>query len=221
MQNEPFTPRNPDRSTSLGMQAEKLVGLPPLFFAFGLYKNDPDMYAIAFITWAIGYFVWGLWALWRVADRFPRDDVWRAVAILVYGGAPWLVAPLPGALIGGRAGACIAFLPIFAGGVWAFVTAGNLSPDPPAPQRRAWLLWGSTAICALWAGVGGLVSALLITHPHSDGTVYYPFVGLAAAIGLANLPLAALLGRSAFRGFTPHWPLTAESLLADSPAPIP
>jgi hypothetical protein len=217
MKNEPFTPRSGDfMSQVLALQGDKLVFFPAVFLGVGLYKSDAGFIALGFVIWAVGYLAWSGWAVWRTVDRVPRGDVWRAVAVLTYGGAPWLLAPL-GLLLAGPVGAALSFIPVFCIGIWAIVSAVRASPPTLSKQRRALLLGGAATLCGLWAAAGVAAALAILRHPLRDGTGDRVFLTAASPIALADLVLAVLLVRNAIRGWTPPRPLTAESLLADPP----
>jgi len=217
MKDEPFTPQ---RETFFTNQMEDrrfwLLGFPALLYLWGLARRDPQDIDLALLTLVVAFPVWCAWTLWRVTGRFPAEDSWRAVAVLVYGGAAWLALPFF-LLMGANLGLAVFFPLLLAAYCWAFIVAYRPRVQM-APRPRAWLLAGAAVICGLWIAVLVTADAIILRNPDSHAIgmdLDRLFVGLTALL----IPLAAFLAvrltRSALKGFVLPPPITAESLLAD------
>ena len=207
MKNEPFTPPpNQWMKWTWQYDRDELVLLPVGVYLWGLFHWDTESFGWAMALWGLAFIIWCLWTTWRVADRDPKEDVWRAVATLVYGGGAWLLA-VPASRLPLPLGLAIAFPVVFALTIWAIVAARRKGLALLPRRRRAWLLGGAAALCGLWAALAG---ALLIT----DGR---DFRWVAALIIAINTALGVLLIRQAIRGFSPPPPMTTEAILARNP----
>ncbi|HZZ70437.1 MAG TPA: hypothetical protein VFE18_19885, partial [Phenylobacterium sp.] len=70
---------------------QEVLLLPVLLYVWGLVKQDSLFLGFAALLWMAGYAIWCLWTLWKVSERFPAEDNWRAIAVLVYGGTSWVL----------------------------------------------------------------------------------------------------------------------------------
>ena len=215
MRNDPFTPPpNPWIQNIWTEDRVELVALPALLWAIGVFRGDRAMLGLALAIWAVGFAIWCLWTMWRVTDRVPADDVWRALATLVYGGAPWLLALPSFVWLPKRYWLPLALPVLLVLGVWSLVAARRRYPPAMPGRRRPLMLWGAAVLCLVWAALfAGL--AVVYARRSAPAVAFLPWI--AAPMVLLDLVLAVQLGRSALRGFTPGRPLTAESLLADAP----
>lgn len=217
MQNKPLTPPTERRYWGGGTQLATALFLPAGLTIVGLFQNDGTLYVLAFAIFAPAQLGWSLWAVWQVADRTPGEDVWRAIAVLALGSSAWLLAPV-GLLAPGRAGAALSSFPVFIVGIWAIVSAIGIHP-PMSGRRRAQLLWSAVAVCGVWAILLAIAVGSAHLHPPKEPFFNQIALFVAAPLALGALVLGLFLARSAIRGWTPPRPLTAESLLADPPAP--
>lgn len=213
MKYEPFTtPPDPWTRAVWENDRVEILLLPVLVWFVGLFQRDGALSVLALMAWAVAFGIWCLWTMWRVTDRFPADDNWRAVATLVYGGAAWLLLPaisfLPEALR-----RVIAFPFVFAPGAWALIAARRPRLPPLRRGRRAILLAGAALVSLAWVVVFAAAAWLRRRSP----AVAPAFPSwLAIPVIPLGLFLATMLARSAARGFTPKRQPTAESLLSET-----
>jgi hypothetical protein len=218
MKNEPFTPPpNTALSVEWMQDRDELVGLPALIYLWGAFSGSVEILGWALAIWALGFAVWCLWTCWKAADRWPKEDTWRAVATLVYGGAPWLLSPVVGAIRPERLGLTLAFPLIFVPAIWAIFLARRRGLPLLPPKRRARFVGGAAALSGVWIVVLALLAMVFWDRGSQSQFASQPLADLFVALTLIAAFLAVQLGRNAIKGFTPHRPLTAEAILADPP----
>lgn len=207
MKNEAFTPPpNPWLRWQWQYDRDELVVLPAGLYVWGLIRWNAEILGWAIGLWVLGFVIWSLWTTWKVADRYPKEDAWRAVAILVYAGGAWLLA-VPTSLLPAALGLAIAFPVVFVLTMAAIVAARRKGLAPLPHGRRVWLLGGAAGVCGLWAVLAG---TLLVRDAQDFRWVALPIIAF-------NIVLGLLLVRHAIKGFTPPLAMTTEAILARNP----
>lgn len=217
MRNILLTPPEPKGSSDPpgGVITFRLFLFPGIAYAAGLISGSDIAHVVALLSWPVIFLCSALWGVWRITDRQPADDLWRAVAIYVFGSAAWLLVPI---LYGFTPSAsvfyAVTFPLVFALGCWALIAARREDPPALPPSRRAAMLWIAILVCAIWMLA---LAAPIYGHLRRPDVWPTQLVWIGAPLIALNLFVAVGLGRSARKGYVRGRPLTAESLLADPP----